>query len=546
MPTLQWIGKEKIINHHHDVPYCVLDHQYSFGENGEQKKKEAKSGNMIIQGDNLDALKSLLPKYEGKIKCIYIDPPYNTGHEGWVYNDNVNDPKMQKWLEKTLAARSEGRVAAIGTDDLTRHDKWFCMMYPRLKLLHKLLTDDGAIFVSIDDNEVAGLKLMMDEIFGPNNFIGYYNWFKSATPPNLSYKIKKNIEYVVCYSKKSNSNKFRGTKKESKSDDPLTKPQNSIKELCFPAGAINIKLKDGILKKGTYGTAKFPNELLNDLVIEGNKNKNAVTFRNRFIWTQEKLTEELGNDTKINISSSSLVLAYKKAVYSNEVPPNFISMDEGVETTENAGREIFKIFGEKKFDYPKPYSLIEYLINFLCDKNSIVLDSFSGSGTTAHAVLNLNKQDEGNRKFILIEMQDYAETVTAERIKRVIKGYADREGTGGSFDYYTLGTTLFTEENNLNEDVDIEKIREYIWFTETRTPYINKHSEYLGMYNDTGYYFIYEKNGLTTVDYSVLGKYVKTKADRYVIYADNCLLPESFIQANNIVFKKIPRDITRF
>ena len=215
---------------------------------------------------------------------------------------------------------------------------------------------------------------------------------------------------------------------------------------------------------------------------------------------------------------------------------------------------MLKIFGEKVFDYPKPHSLIEYLINFLCNKNSIILDSFAGSGTTAHAVLNLNKQDQGNRKFILIEMENYAETITAERVKRVINGYADKEGTVGSFDYYTLGEPLFDENNNLNETVGIEKIREYVWFTETRNPYQSTvfarneaiSTPFLGIYNETSYYFIYEKDNLTTLDYDSLAEYVQQKAERYIIYADNCLLPEKFMREKNIEFKKIPRDITRF
>ena len=201
------------------------------------------------------------------------------------------------------------------------------------------------------------------------------------------------------------------------------------------------------------------------------------------------------------------------------------------------------------FNYPKPVDLISAILSYLkLKKNSIILDSFAGSGTTAHVVLNLNKQDGGNRKFILIEMEDYAETITAERVKRVINGYADKEGTGGSFDYYTLGEPLFDENNNLNENVGIEKIREYVWFTETRIPYkIQKlTSPFLGIYNDTSYYIIYEIDNLTTLDYDSLAQYVQQKAERYIIYADNCLLPEIFMREKNIEFKKIPRDITRF
>lgn len=188
MPTLNWIGKEAVVNHHHDVPYRTLDKQYTF-DNGGTIIDDCKDGvhtvsteNKIIHGDNLEALKALLPEYEGRIKCIYIDPPYNTGNENWVYNDNVNSPKIQKWL---------GQVVGKEAEDLSRHDKWLCMMYPRLKLLHQLLADDGAIFISIDDNEQANLKLLCDEIFGAGNFVGQWHWYRSATPPNLSYKIKR-------------------------------------------------------------------------------------------------------------------------------------------------------------------------------------------------------------------------------------------------------------------------------------------------------------------------------------------------------------------
>ena len=195
MPTLEWIGKSKVINHHQDVPFRVLERKYSFDENG-QHDEDNGSENMIIRGDNLEALKALLPRYEGRVKCIYIDPPYNTGNEGWVYNDNVNDPKIKKWL---------GEVVGKEGEDLTRHDKWLCMMYPRLKLLQKLLADDGAIFISIDDNELANLKLICDEIFGKSNFIETIIWDKKAgakgVPPR---SMLVNVhEYIVVYSKKS-------------------------------------------------------------------------------------------------------------------------------------------------------------------------------------------------------------------------------------------------------------------------------------------------------------------------------------------------------
>ena len=179
MPVLDWIGKDKVVNHHLDVPYRVLERQYSYDEKGQHKENNG-SENMIIHGDNLEALKSLLPQYEGKIDCIYIDPPYNTGNENWTYNDNVNDPRIKRWL---------GQVVGSESEDLSRHDKWLCMMYPRLKLLQRLLSDDGAIFISIDDNEQANLKLICDEIFGRNNFVAQLVWEKKKKGSFLSNQI---------------------------------------------------------------------------------------------------------------------------------------------------------------------------------------------------------------------------------------------------------------------------------------------------------------------------------------------------------------------
>lgn len=194
MPTLHWIGKERVINHHINVPFKVLEHAYGF-DNGQQTGTETGGGNKIIHGDNLEALKAILPEYEGRIKCIYIDPPYNTGNENWVYNDNVNDPKIKKWLRQVVGKESE---------DLSRHDKWLCMMYPRLKLLHKLLADNGVIFISIDDNEQANLKLVMDEIFGGENFIRTVACVNNPKGRSDDKYIATAHESVVIYRKSTN------------------------------------------------------------------------------------------------------------------------------------------------------------------------------------------------------------------------------------------------------------------------------------------------------------------------------------------------------
>ena len=224
MPRLEWIGKEKVINHHLEVPFRVLNRKYSFDQAGQQDEDNG-SANKIIHGDNLLALKSLLPEYEGKIKCIYIDPPYNTGNEGWVYNDNVNDPKMRKWL---------GEVVGKEGEDLSRHDKWLCMMYPRLKLLQKLLADDGAIFISIDDNEQAHLKLICDEIFGIKNLLAQFVWKTDGNFDNQA-KIKVCHEYILAY---------------AKNEQILTFPKGIDPNISTDSKIFNEEIRNTIVKNG--------------------------------------------------------------------------------------------------------------------------------------------------------------------------------------------------------------------------------------------------------------------------------------------------------
>lgn len=363
--------------------------------------------NLYIEGDNLEVLKLLQKSYLGKVKMIYIDPPYNTGND-FVYHDDSS----RSLEEEDLAA---GNIDELGnryrknTDSNGRyHSDWCSMIYSRLMVARSLLTEDGVIFISIDDNEVENLKKISNEVFGENNLVGQWNWFKSATPPALSKKIKKNIEYILAYQKGGNNDVFTGVKKTSSSNDPITKPQNTYKNLLFPAGSISTKLADGVYPKGIYGTEKFPNELLNDLIVKNGKNENDVTFRNRFIWSQTTLDEQLSNGTRIELSKQ-LVISYKKAEYNREVPPSLIDIQVGVDTTENAGRYITDIFdGKKIFDYPKPVSLLHYLTNFFIegDKGSTILDFFSGSATTAHAVMQLNAEDGGNRKFIMVQLPE--------------------------------------------------------------------------------------------------------------------------------------------
>lgn len=362
---------------------------------------------LLIEGDNLEALTALSYTHAGKIDVIYIDPPYNTGNEDFVYNDDY-----------------------IDSDNKYRHSMWLSFMSKRLRLAKKLLRDVGVIFISIDENEVAALRLLGDEIFLPKNFVGQWNWFKSATPPALSKKVKRTVEYILCWKTSNNDNTFRGVQKVSKSNDPFTKPQNTFKILTFPANSITCAQQSGTISAGVYGTEKFPNELLDDIIIVNGKNSNPVRFKNRFIWIQETLDENIKQGLYIELSKKG-VLSYKRSNYNREVPPNFIDSSVGVDTTENAGRMLSEIFNNQKvFDYPKPVSLIKYLINFTDGKDLTILDFFAGSGTTLHAVMNLNAEDGGHRTCILCTNNEngICENVTYERNKRLINGYTKPNG----------------------------------------------------------------------------------------------------------------------
>lgn len=385
-----------------ELPVLVEDKSKAITDSGSDAPNH-----ILIEGDNLEALTTLAYTHAGKIDVIYIDPPYNTGNKDFIYNDDYVD-----------------------SDSDFKHSMWLSFMSKRLKIAKRLLSDNGVIFISIDENEVASLRLLGDEIFLPKNFVGQWNWFKSATPPALSKKVKRTIEYVLCWQSSNNEDTFRGVQKVSKSNDPFTKPQNTFKVLTFAANSITCPQPSGIIKAGVYGTEKFPNELLDDIVIVNGKNSNPVRFKNRFIWVQETLDENIRQGLYIELSKKG-VLSYKRSNYNREVPPNFIDSSVGVDTTENAGRLLLEIFNNQKlFDYPKPVSLIKYLINFIERKGLTILDFFAGSGTTLHAVMQLNAEDGGRRQCILCTNNEngICENVTYERNKRVINGYTKPNG----------------------------------------------------------------------------------------------------------------------
>ncbi len=523
MATLNWIGKEKVINHHLDVPYRVLNHQYSFDEKG-QDEEDKRYDNKVIRGDNLQALKALLPQYEGKVKCIYIDPPYNTGNEKWVYNDNVNDPKIKKWL---------GEVVGKEGEDLSRHDKWLCMIYPRLKLLHKLLAEEGAIFISIDDNEQAHLRLICDEIFGYNNFINNVIWQKKYSPQNDARYFSDMHDFVMVYAKDKglwDRNLLPRSAEQNK------RYKNMDNDPRGPWKSSDLSVK-------TYSQDyDYPIETPGGRIVNPPQGRCWRTSKENF----QKLVED--NRIWFGVKGNNVpsIKRFLSEVQDGIVPVT-LWLREEVGDNQEASQELKKIFPDSAFpfDTPKPPRLIERILQIATDENSIVLDSFAGSGTTAHAVLNMNKEDGGNRKFILVEMEDYAENITAERVKRVIKGYGDIEGTGGGFNFYELGEPLLIENQYINEKVPVNKIKEYVYFMETKEVLINsENSYYLDTHNNTAYYFYYEGERITTLNYDFL-ETIKESAENYIIYADICTLSEEELLKYNITFKKIPRDIRR-
>ena len=534
MPMLKWAGKDKVVNHHNEVPFRVLERKWGHGEVSSPE-------NMIIHGDNLAALKSLLPRYEGKVKCIYIDPPYNTGNEGWVYNDNVNDPQIKKWL---------GEVVGKEGEDFSRHDKWLCMMYPRLRLLQKLLSNDGAIFISIDDNEFSRLRFMCDEVFGQDNFIASLIWRKADSPSSNTVPLISDHEYILVYAKDGSKLKLR----------PMDAP-----EIVDAYGIVDEhgrRCRDRLLKKNGRSSLRKDRPTMFFPIIAPDGSEVFPIHDNG-----EEARWSMGKDGVERLLKEGRIVWKRRTKLGKEVwepytreyaPDNptrpYPTIWADLHTMRQAKAQLREIFETADlFDTPKPVNLIERILRLIGDKDAIVLDSFAGSGTTAHAVLNMNKEDGGNRRFILVEMMDYAETVTAERVKRVIDGYGEGDkavpGTGGGFGYYELGEPLMIGEV-LNESLPVENIRDYVWHTETRGRGDISLSEskddpyFLGIADNVAYYFCYERSKKTTLNRQLLKK-LKTKAERYVIYADVCLMDAAELKKMNIVFKKIPRDITR-
>lgn len=552
MPTLNWIGKDAVVKHHKEVPFRLLEPvpELSCGD--------ADSGNLIVQGDNLHALKALLPRYAGQVKCIYIDPPYNTGNEGWVYNDNVNSPEIRKWL---------GEVVGKEGETLDRHDRWLCMMYPRLLLLKQFLTEDGLIFVSIDDNEQQSLRYLMDEIFQKKNFVTQFIWNTEGHTDN-QFPIKINHEYVVCYARnackaafghvidpntRDGSNLWAGYALNSITKNGSANPPSEIElPIGFPIAAKKITLAptnipNGLIEamekerlssnplKRRFGKVQFPLRFDWLVAEKGALTKPCRVFSGwanvnklkKFIENKCKPIEDGDGILRFYLSENGVIYYHKER---GSKARNILSVLRGFSTTEKMRAEIERM--GLHFSYPKPKELIKYIIQIGSEKNDIILDSFAGSGTTGQAVMELSSEG-ASRKFILIEIDPKtAKNITQNRLLKTSIGYQSTdgskvEGTNSSFQFLRLSTEpLFDADGQIRSDVTFAELAKFVWFSETQTGYTGQaDSPLLGIHEGRAIYLLYNGilkdksvgggNVLTGSVFDVLPKFAGPK----VIYA---------------------------
>lgn len=531
MPTLNWIGKEAVVKHHKEVPFRLLEPV------AELSCGDADSGNLIVQGDNLHALKALLPRYAGQVKCIYIDPPYNTGNEGWVYNDNVNSPEIRKWL---------GEVVGKEGETLDRHDRWLSMMYPRLVLLKQFLREDGAIFVSIDDNEVGNLQALMREVFGATNEVATIVWEKGKKGDSKLVSVTH--EYIVAFARSKallKERKVRWRRRKPGIDAVLEHYESLRKKHGDDHSALRKEmmawyraLPKGDPRKGHkhYNWSDkrglyFPDNFHGP--DDGRENRprypilHPVTQKpcampsTGWRWEEDTTKAALAEDPpRIHFGKDHTTIPNRKSYLFeiDEEPMMSVFYKDGRAAT----LEVEAILGAGAFPFPKDSEVIADLVGMVVDPGDIVLDSFGGSGTTAHAVLRLNQHLKEPVRFILVELNDdVARSKTRERVRKAIEGYTPLagkkrvpvEGLGGGFQFCRLSAEpLFDAEGQIRRDVSFAQLAEFVWFAETGTGLSpakrgKADSPLLGVHEGRAIYLLY--NGILK-DKSVAGGNVLT------------------------------------
>ena len=538
MPTLDFKGKNHIYAHHLTVPHrpLELDESRSLLLADYNSDTPLTDQNLIIHGDNLEALKALLPHYAGRVKCIYIDPPYNTGNEGWVYNDNVNSPMMQDWFSKQ---------SPVDGEDLERHDKWLCMMWPRLHLLRELLSDDGAIFISIDDNEVHHLRMLMDELFGEESIVECFIWRSRQGRGATSKNTSKLHEYVMSYCKNANEIDFEREKRirQKETRERLRQwGQGDRREdrptMYFPVESEDFGQVYPIRPDGSEGRWRISESSMHELTHSG-----LIEF--------EKQIDGKVEAYRIIPAGTETFTAY---------PSTFDP--EIVKTTAHGSRVLKDILGPNKFPYPKPVQLLKEILSLCTEKDDLILDSFAGSATTAHAVLALNKEDGGNRRFILVECEDkFANSVTAERVRRVIRGVPNardmqlKEGLGGSFAYCTLGEPIDIDSLLDGEHLpSFVELASYLLYTATG---ISASPEDIERIDDEGrfymrgerdYYLIYEpsvdflRDGDAALNFERAER-IRNRGRPAVVFAAAKYISQSVLTQWNITFCQLPYEL---
>jgi len=529
MPTLDWIGKKAVLNHHQQVPFHLLkcDKGLSVGD--------PDVGNLLVQGDNLVALKALLPYYANKVKCIYIDPPYNTGNEKWIYNDAVNSAEMKNWL---------GTVVGAEAEDLSRHDKWLCMMYPRLALLRQFLRIDGVLLVSIGDDEIASLIYILDEIFGPRNRVAIFSWKSRAKPVNVGeakVKPQQVAEYVCVYSRIADNGKFF--------------PIPSGEARVYPEKLGNRPYRLQTILKSNRGesvreTMRFE--------IAGYKPPSDERWQGgkRFI-------QDLYDSGYIEFRDGTPFRRYFEDEEPDENDPLYAFLPpEWTGTAETGKAELNQILGNRHgFDTVKPTLLIKRLLAASTKDNDIILDSFAGSATTGHAILGLNKQDGGSRRFILVEMdENICQSVTTQRLRNIIEGYSTEKGgkkeqipgLGGGFRFCRLAEPLFDESGNIRKSVSFSDLAAHVYFSETGSPLparVKSGSPMLGVYDGKAVYLLYngilgdkKPDGGNVLTGEILQSLPPHNGPK-VIYGEACRLGETRLRSEQISFKQIPYEI---
>lgn len=569
MPTLQFKGKNIIWNHHLAVPFHTLDEVPEL-----HYKSEKANGNMIIEGDNLIALKALLPQFAGRIKCVFIDPPYNTGNDveegkSWVYSDNVNNPLIKEWLGKE-----------VSRDDLTRHDKWLCMIVPRLKLLKELLHDDGAIFIAIDDNEYSSLKMIMDEIFLEENFVANIVWQARKSVQNDT-DISVNHNYILVYGK--NRRQVDRRLKESNADKWYQIPGFVFRPLLLDKTKFSNPDND---PRGPWKADPFDaphiRENLTYPIINPNTGKEYLPPKGRCWRTEEKNYEKLLKDNRIlfgkkGTSGPQLKVFWDDKKEYGEVETSwwgegsadiYLNEDFDFETvsewtnygTTTSGSKMLQFLfdSEKVFNNPKPVELVKHIIKQTTNKTDIILDSFAGSGTTMHAVIDLNKEDNGNRQCIMVQMtektdiepeKNICQNITRERILRAIDKFSYDSG----LKYYRLGIPLDAETMLAGQLPTYNQFAKYVYYlcTGENLKAENKIKEkdfYVGEYGKQAIYLVYKQDYETLTRLALnltLAEKIKEQqpGKKRIVYAPSCFLDEEYLTDNQIEYVGIPYNL---